>query len=284
MKARLLASSHRIDGIGLAPAPSLDEALHQACREQHRRIDRFIQLALLGAARCAGGRPLDPSTALYLGSGVGPAGNNIIVQEQICRDKVLPRPFNFVNTLGSSATFFVAKELGLEGQGWWVARRGATFEALLELALTDLELGIAPAALVGVAEECPQPVADQRRRLGVKAETPLAEGSHWLLLEKGGGPESLEAEFELQGEALLAALALRWRPEDAVAFGPSVPPELRAELARGRQEFTPAFPGEHDSAAAAFVTDFLENKGDGRLHLVAGLAPNHALISVTPKI
>jgi hypothetical protein len=268
----LLASSHYLHPVGDGPLPDLDGAIREACREPYRRVDRFIQLSLLGAARCVGERILDPTCALYLGSGVGPEGNNILVQEQICRDHLLPRPFNFVNTLGSAATFFVSKDRAMDGQGWWTSRRGASLEAVLELALNDLELGVCEQALVGIVEECPAPYEDHRKRVGAGPGMALAEGSHWLLLqsEPRSGAGKLELESLAQAEPLEQLKAL-WQSGDALAFGQSVDHERRAALlfGLGQTAFGDDLPF-HDSLAAARATAWLEQKREGRLHLVCG--------------
>lgn len=268
----LRAFSHHLQAVGQAPLPPLDEAIRQACREPYRRVDRFIQLALLGAARCGAGLPLDEGCGLYLGSGIGPEGNNIVVQEQICRDHLLPRPFNFVNTLGSSATYFVAKDRGLTAQGWWACRRGATLEALLELALADLALGVCRQALVGVVEECPAPYEEHRLRCQAPAAAVMAEGSHWLLLEAQAAPGGASLALRAGEPAeLLEALAQAWAAGDALAFGAQVPPLLQAGVARlvGAPPFGAGLPF-HDSLAAARATAWLQEKKKGRLHLLCG--------------
>jgi hypothetical protein len=162
--------------------PSLTERLEPLCREKFRRIDRFIQLALLGSAECVRGKTLAPDCALYICSGLGPVGNNIVVQEAIIRNRVLPTPFHFVNTLGSSAGYYVARNLGLTGQSLFVSRRGGSFEAGLACAATDLVSGAVSQVLLGVVEECTLPLADYRARQELPADAPAAEGSHWLLL------------------------------------------------------------------------------------------------------
>ena len=268
----LRAFSHHLHAVGQAPLPSLDEALRRVCREPQRRIDRFIQLALLGAARCAAKAVLARDCALYLGSGIGPEGNNVLVQEQICRERLLPRPFNFVNTLGSSATYFVAKDRGLDAQGWWASRRGAALEAVLELALTDLELGLCSQALVGVVEECPAPYEDHRRRCQVPAAAALAEGSHWLLLARDAqaGDGALGLRWG-EPQALAERLAREWAPGDTLAFGPLVQASLQAAVASlvGAAPFGGDLPF-HDSLAAARATAWLDTQGRGRLHLICG--------------
>ena len=167
-----------------APLLSLDADLKQVCREPFRRVDRFIQLALVGTGRCVAGRMLEPGCGLYLGSGLGPMGNNIDTQQQLIRDRLIPKPFNFINTLGNSAGYYIAKNLGLSGQNLFISRRGASFQAVLDAALVDMECGAVRQALVGVVEEATLPLAQHRRRQGLATDTPVAEGSHWLLLEK----------------------------------------------------------------------------------------------------
>ena len=61
--------------------PPLDARLAAVCREKYRRIDRFVQLALVGAGECVAGRALSPACGLYLSSSIGPIGSNAIVQQ-----------------------------------------------------------------------------------------------------------------------------------------------------------------------------------------------------------
>lgn len=182
---RVTAVSHYLHPVREGePLPSLAAALREVCRENFRRIDRFIELALLGSGRCAKGHALAPDCGLYLGSGLGPMVDNIACQEQLIRDRELPMPFDFINTLGNSAGYYVARNLGLSGQNLFVSRRGASFTAVLEAALVDLECGAVKQALLGVVEEATEPFTEHRRRQGLAPGTPVAEGSHWLLLEK----------------------------------------------------------------------------------------------------
>ena len=163
--------------------PSLTERLAPLCREKFRRIDRFIQLALLGSAECVRGKLIAPDCALYICSGLGPVGNNIIVQEAIVGARVLPTPFHFVNTLGSSAGYYVARNLALTGQSLFISRRGDSFNAGLGCVAADLASGAVSQALLGIVEECTLPLSEHRARQELPADAPVAEGSHWLLLE-----------------------------------------------------------------------------------------------------
>jgi hypothetical protein len=213
---RIAAVSHYLhalqDGETL---PSLDEALQPLCREHFRRVDRFIQLALLGTGRCVAGKTLASDCGLYLGSGFGPMSNNIATQEQLVRDRLTPKPFNFINTLGNSAGYYVAKNLGLRGQNLFISRQGASFQAVLAAAVTDLEAGVLSEALVGVVEEVTLPVTAYRRRQGLAADAPVAEGSHWLLLQSSA---DAGMRLERQGVKSLNNAAAGLLPETS---GPS---------------------------------------------------------------
>jgi hypothetical protein len=171
---------HRLEG----ELPSIDGRLTAVTRERYRRIDRFVQLALMGAAECARKHTLARDCGLYLSSGVGPIGSNVLVQDAIHRDSRMPMPFSFVNTLGSSACYHVVKELDITGEAVMVARGSASFTTALTCAYADLASGVVSQVLVGAVEECVLPGDRHRSLLRLDAETAIAEGTHWMLLER----------------------------------------------------------------------------------------------------
>lgn len=274
---RMSSASHYLHAVREGEAlPSLDAALKETCREHMRRVDRFIKLALIGSARCAAGRPLRRDCAVYLGSGFGPVGSNIATQEQMFRDHETPSPYHFVNTLGSSAGFHVAKNLGLDGQNLFIARRGASFMAVLTAAAVDLSLGVVSQALVGVVEEVNLPLKDHCRRRGLPPEAVAAEGSHWLLLETGEAVGKRLQMRELEDLAKLEAyLKAHRHPGDRCYWA------LDGDAAAGAARL-PRFTagtgtdgGVHDSRQAAWVTEFVRDGAAGSLFLV-GKGPGRA--------
>lgn len=274
MTPRVLSASHHLQAVREGePLPALNQALKEVCREHFRRIDRFIQLALLGSARCVGERTLDTGCGVYLGSGFGPIACNVAVQEQMLRDHELPKPFDFVNTLGVSAGFYVAKNFGLTGQNLCISRPGASLEAVLTAALTDLALGAVSQALVGVVEEVTLPLMEHRLRREQPAGSLAAEGSHWLLLEADG---TVGKNIGLQRFGEVAALQVeldsKRRSGDRLYLAHSLDADA-ANLLRRRfpdadcGDFTGAY---HDNVAAAWVTEFLVNGSAGGLYLADG--------------
>lgn len=274
MTSRILSVSHHLQAVREGePLPALNQALKEVSREHFRRIDRFIQLALLGSARCVGDRRLETGCGVYLGSGFGPIACNVAAQEQMLRDHELPKPFDFVNTLGVSAGFYVAKNLGLTGQNLCISRRGASLEAVLAAALTDLALGAVNQTLVGVVEEVTLPLMEHRLRRQQPADSLAAEGSHWLLLEADGTEgKSIALQRFSEVVALQAELVSRRHNGDRLHLARSLDAGAAGLL---RQRFPDADSGDpkgayHDNVEAAWVTEFLVSGAAGGLWLADG--------------
>ncbi len=179
------------DGSDDDQQPDLRELAHAVCHQRYRRIDRYTQLALLGAGRCAAELTLDPQTAVYLASGKGPAMNNIQMQQAIFRDNTPPMPIQFINAVSNAVSFYVMQEHALQGQNLFVSRETHAFESALTLAAVDIQSGRVPAALLGMVDELTHPLDHQRNRLNVPADTALGEGSHWLLLDAKPSAETI---------------------------------------------------------------------------------------------
>lgn len=187
----------RIDGA----LPSLRDAVKEATGVSLRRVNRPIQLALIGAVRCARDVALEPACGLYLASGQGALQDSVDVFTQMFVDGQAPKPISFVNTLSNTSCFYVAKTLGLSGPNQFVSSSALPFESALSLALLDLARGRIAQALVGGVDECVLPLADHRKRLRTPDDAPLGEGSHWLCLERDPSSEkslSLEQDLSLE--------------------------------------------------------------------------------------
>lgn len=198
------------------PRANLRERLAAVCAQRPRRIDRFIELNLLGSGLCAANMPqgidVDEQTALYISSGLASMSNVVKVQQQIFVHGEPPKPASFINTLSNSAGYHVARNLGLTGKNIFVSRQNSSFEAILQLAALDFATGTCRAALLGVVDECPSPLANQRQRMRLAESAPLAEGSHWFFVQPAASANgyrplaSVSTPQTMQGAAQLA----RW--------------------------------------------------------------------------
>lgn len=178
--------------------------LKEETGQSFRRINRFIELALLGAARCArqvpGGIP--PDTALYLCFDTGMLADTTRILAGYVMEKRAPTPFEFMNTSGGMAGFHVAQLLKLEGPQLAIHRNHASLEAVLQL----LTLKSAPhrRALVGYVEEGCWPEAEQRERFGWDGA--FAECSHWLYFDADApAPLAVIERFETVADLSAAA-------------------------------------------------------------------------------
>jgi hypothetical protein len=191
------------DGV---PVANLREQLKSLCSGRFRRIDRFTELCLLGSALCAKASPrgLDSRAGIYIGSGFAGIATTVAVQQQLFAGGLTPKPANFINSLSNSAGYYVARNLRLQGQNYFVSRGSASLVAVLQMAAMDLEAGIVSQAMVGVVDECDPRMDWHRRRQGLAGDAALAEGSHWFLLQSGSAASMLRysrfsAQLKLPG-------------------------------------------------------------------------------------
>ena len=212
--------------------PALKALARETTGVHVRRVGRFVQLALIGAGRCVSGATLSAETATYFTSARGDLETTLAVLAQMCEQHRPPAPFDFINTVGNSACFHVAKCFGLSGRSQFVTSRFAPLETALRLAALDLAQGTVKAALVGSADMCTAPLAAHRARIGVGSDTPVGEGSHWFLLRTDEGDDSPLAflrsvrSFPDEAELLGHLRGLRLDPGGAVlAAGQSLPTE-----------------------------------------------------------
>lgn len=162
--------------------PDLKNELKALSGKVYRRIDHFIQLAIIGAHKAVAGLDLVPQTAIYMTSGQG----DIMVFDRVRRqryfDKMLSKPTDFVNLSSNSAGFYVASHLGLNGKNLSLAHHHFPVQMTMLTAQNDLNLGKQPAVLVGGVDEwIPKPEL-ARKLLGVGEAMVLGEGSNWMLL------------------------------------------------------------------------------------------------------
>ncbi len=161
---------------------NLKDEVKISCGAHIRRIDRFIQLALIGSHRCIKGFSLADNTGLYVASSQGAKGNISRSLEQIYKEKQPLMPLNFINMVGNAASFYIAKILNIKGVNLFLTRNEFTFEEALELALLDINTGVSDIALVGTIDECITPLSHHRAQLRIAADRLLGEGSHWMLI------------------------------------------------------------------------------------------------------
>jgi len=206
--------------------------------KSYRRIDRFIQLALIGAHKAVAGYELEPDTALYLISGQG----DIPVFEQVRRQryfqKMMSKPVDFVNLAGNTAGFYVSSHLGIDGANLFLAHNRFPVQMALLLAQSDLELKKQSAILLGGVDEWLENQELSRKLLGVDATAELGEGSNWLLLS-GKSVGALATVQVNSGWFCLAQIKAEigeLEPGTFLSFSRNLPDFMVAELQALRED------------------------------------------------
>ncbi len=236
-----------------------------------RRVNRFILLSLTGVHRCVHGKKIDAHTAVYLSTENGNLGDTETVLHQLYRENSFPKPFNFINTMSNTASFYVAQSLKTLGRSITVSSKNVSFERGLELAMVDFGLGHVSEALVGGVDEA----VFSREYFSKKYDASyhgakLVDGSSWLYLtaEQAGAMGKITdiKTFAVEEEAV------RWAREascnrSVIAFGILMTP---ADKRKWKKEFPAAaemdYINEHgfyDTAASFAISSFIA-EGNGR--------------------
>ena len=263
----------RIDSDGTAS--ELKALVADAVGAPVRRIGRFIQLALIGAGRCAKPVVLPKNAAVYLGSGRGDLEVTIEVMQSLLRDGLAPKPLSFINTVSNAACFYVAQSLKLMSRSSFVCNRYFAFESMLQLAALDIDCELIDTALLGTVDVVVPPLAAHRIRLGLASDTPVADAAHWLFLSTTSSSRTLgrllAAEHFVDAAGLRAWLAQQTRSGSwRLAFGQFMPPTEASEWQRELQLEVFDYRAQrayYDSQSGAAIAEFLRNEPGVLLHV-----------------
>jgi len=250
----------------LKTSADTDKALNAAVKQQtgihFRRVNRFILLALYGAHRCAPDHELDPTTGIYLTTENGTVSDTEKGLNQLFRQHIYPKPYNFINTMSNTASFYIAQSLKLNSTNMTITCKDFAFERGLTLARFDLRRGAVGGALIGGADE--GVVSDPN--LESRYADCLRDGSAWLYASNKA--DQAIGEIKGIGDFDSRDRAMAWLEKSALpldpvfAFGARVPEEECATWLTQRPEserfdYIAAY-GYFDSAPAAGICLFFQ--------------------------
>ena len=101
--------------------------LKQGYKLDTRRQDTFIHLALYGALQLKDKADIKMDDELYITSGVG--NMDVVQKSNICvnENKDYLKPFDFINMLGNTTSYYVASVLGLKNKNIFQISNNFTF-------------------------------------------------------------------------------------------------------------------------------------------------------------
>jgi hypothetical protein len=253
-----------------ADVKALKEELKSHIDTYFRRVSKFVLLALIGACSCAARRPLEQDTAVYLTTENGNLADTESVLSQIYRRHSLPMPFNFINTMANTASFYIAQGLGLCGRNISASSQNLSFERGLELLKTDMELRFVRHALIGLVDEATASASHFAALSGIdSARVNQIDRSCWLYVsaERAGAIGEVTAirSFKSQDEAIRG---LEKNPgalpgDMAISFGLAIGPAEKDMWLTRVQAIT---------SRPAREFDYVKNSGNFNVTTACGVA------------
>jgi hypothetical protein len=270
-----------------ADANFLKEELRKYARENFRRVNRFILLALIGARICMYGRSIATDTAVYLTTEHGNLSETATVLDEIYADHSLPKPFSFINTMSNTAAFYLAQNLGTRGRNITVSSQCLSLERGLDLVAADFAAGTEQCALIGGVDEASLagPGGEDRNGRGWR----MIDGSGWFYVQ--AKREAACGIFRESRSFQDGATCLKWireraeSPVDMIAFGPSMSGDEAVHWCKtlrpaGMFSYLDHY-GYCGSAAACGIGMFVKSfRGRSLLHINRNQRGNYAVLEV----
>jgi len=197
---RFAQYKHLIDKESDAQLPLLKSVVKNRLGHNIRRIDRFTQLALIGASDCKGNLDLPKKTGVIMASDFASLSNASSVLSSMFQYASSPSPYDFIHTVSNAASYYLALEFKLTSHNLFISQQHATLQSCLSLAEIDINCFNLNAVLIGQVNEVGMPFSAHRERAGMNASHILSESSSWFLLANSLGSEKSVADVLLNIE------------------------------------------------------------------------------------
>jgi hypothetical protein len=184
-----------------------------------RRQDRFIHLALYGAMRLKEMCEVNADDELYITSGVG---NMDIIQksnEYVKIQKEILRPFDFINMLGNTTSYYVAKALEIRGKNLFQISNSFTFINSLISIYASLSIS-KKEAILGSVDLATKPQSLIKRVLGLSEEIEALSGVNYQKLSLDSDEAIACIEFDTEVYTLEEVKTLSEKSKTEVMFAP----------------------------------------------------------------
>lgn len=141
--------------------------LKQKYKLDTRRQDTFIHLAVYGAQLLKEKVTIDENDELYITSGVGNIDVLQTTNRYVHKEKQFIKPFDFINMLGNTTSYYVASSLGMHGKNTFEISDNFTFLNTLVSVYASMHLSDKDVVL-GSIDLAPVPDEVLKRILGVE--------------------------------------------------------------------------------------------------------------------
>lgn len=146
-----------------------------------RRQDAFIHLAVYGAQMLKSKTHIDPNDELYITSGVGNIDVLQRTNRSVLEDGEFIKPFDFINMLGNTTSYYVATSLGLKDKNIFQISDRFTYIHTLISVFSSLNISKKD-AIVGAIDLATRPDEVIKKVLGVDITTPITSSVNYQKL------------------------------------------------------------------------------------------------------
>jgi len=175
--------------------------LKQKYKLDTRRQDTFIHLAVYGAQKLRENTDINLDDELYVTSGLG----NIDVLQKtnnyVGKEGNFIKPFDFINMLGNTTSYYVASSLGLKGKNTFQISDNFTYINTLISVFASLNISKKDAVL-GSIDLATQPDEIIKRVLGVDKETKVTSSVNYQKLSLNEDGALAYMEFDSKSYSL----------------------------------------------------------------------------------
>jgi len=172
--------------------------LKQTYKQDTRRKDAFIHLAMLGIVKLKDKIDINPMDELYMTSGVGNIDILQRVDEYVNGQGQCIKPFDFINILGNTTSYYVAHAVGLKGKNIFQTSEYFTFIHSLISIYSSISTS-KKEAILGSIDLSHEPKEILQRVLDVPTKYELLSSVNYqyLSLESSDALASLEFDIKI---------------------------------------------------------------------------------------
>ncbi|HEX3850769.1 MAG TPA: beta-ketoacyl-[acyl-carrier-protein] synthase family protein [Polyangiaceae bacterium] len=260
-----------------APSEPAPEPLSLLDPDRSRRFGRASALVVASAERALRDAQLDSAgIGFVVGSAFGDVDRSVrFLQKVLSQGPKFASPAEFPQLIASTGSGNASIYLGLTGPCLSVSEFATSGESAVSVALSLLELGVAPAVLAG-SGEAHDPIVDAV--LGGAQRVARSEGAGFVVLEaladaqrRGRTPLALLTEHRaVRGDPAPALLSLSAPPASACVVTSFLPSAAAGALARSawsgvRVHVLPSVLGFHEALGAVALSVATSEVASGRV-------------------
>ncbi len=175
----------------------IKKELKHTYKQDTRRKDAFIHLAMLGILKLQEKININPLDELYMTSGVGNTDVLQRVDDYVYRLEQCIKPFDFINMLGNTTSYYVANTVGLKGKNIFQISDNFTFINSLISIFASISSS-KKEAILGSIDLIHEPKEIHQRILGLQDEYNLISSTNYQYLSLDSKDSLASLEFDVK--------------------------------------------------------------------------------------